>query len=227
MTDPESCLSLQLEAMHNSFLDQQEHDIELMKRLEGRPLPVDDDVEDALNDYYGPTRLDALAYHQYSAVWPVKKRILDKNLMEEHPLEVDLWSAVVDGNASMARDLIQAGANCTFGDPFTGNWTAMHYAASAGYSACVKQVVKGGGDVNAVAPLTGLTPLHEAARGGHVGAVRRLIHYGANPNVRCKAGLLPLEYAYAGSVMMPDGRVRPRDSIFQVSLELGVEGLMD
>lgn len=203
--------------MCKEYRDEQDQDDELMKRLEGKPLPIDEDLEDALNEHYGPTRLDALAYHQYSAVWPVKKRILDKKLMEEHPLEVDLWSAVVEGNATLAQELIKAGANCTFGDPFTGNWTAMHYAASAGYSACVKQVVKGGGDVNAVAPLTGLTPLHEAAKGGHVGAVRRLIHYGADANARCKAGVLPLEYAYAASAMMPEGKVRSQDSVIEVS----------
>ena len=57
-------------------------------------------------------------------------------------------------------------------------------AARRGDTALAAALIKGRADVNTRSPA-GLTPLYEAASGGHVGVVKALLADGAEVDARC------------------------------------------
>jgi ankyrin repeat protein len=56
-------------------------------------------------------------------------------------------------------------------------------------------LIENGYDINAVGSANGYTPLHDAVMTNNIAAVKLLIRYGANRNIKGKDGLTPLEKA--------------------------------
>jgi hypothetical protein len=61
--------------------------------------------------------------------------------------------------------------------PDFSGWTALHYAAHMGRTACLSTLLECGADVNARTSREGQTALFLAARGGHLPCVRVLHAY--------------------------------------------------
>jgi hypothetical protein len=90
---------------------------------------------------------------------------------------VSLHSASGNGEASVVKDMIQAGADVHARDRLGS--TALHYGASKGHVETIDALVRGGADVNARDGDQD-TPLHSATKGGHDAAVMRLVQLGAD-----------------------------------------------
>eukprot|EP01147_Barroeca_monosierra_P000752 gene752-4044_t len=71
----------------------------------------------------------------------------------------------------------------------------LHSAAWTGDIDALNTFIDKGLDVNVQHPTTKVTPLHYAARRGHVEISRTLIAHGANPAVFSKDGMLPYDIA--------------------------------
>lgn len=111
-----------------------------------------------------------------------------------------LLQAAVDGERSIlsgAPDALLQSAYCTSG------CSVLHYAAGYNQLAIVDYLVRDRGfdNVNIAVPkryrkAQGRTPLHYAARNGHVTMVRHLVEtYGANENAFAKHNVTPLQLA--------------------------------
>ena len=72
--------------------------------------------------------------------------------------------------------------------------TPLHFAAGAGNTAAVKELLRLGADYNALCE-SGCTPMHWAAKSGHVDAVKELKLQGASLSARSKDKSTPLHYA--------------------------------
>lgn len=75
--------------------------------------------------------------------------------------------------------------------------TALHKAAFWGHHALCEMLLGELGLNPNVADSMGDTPLHDAARFGHVKVVQRLVAHGADRAARNTAGLTPLDVAVA------------------------------
>jgi len=108
-------------------------------------------------------------------------------------LDANDWSplhvACYAGHTLVARRLLAAGADTSALESET-NKTALHLAAGKGQTDCVLELLSGGGgpgrggrraEVNAV-NHAGITPAHDAAAGGHAGALHLLLAAGADPD---------------------------------------------
>mmetsp|Transcript_16000 Transcript_16000/g.48874 ORF Transcript_16000/g.48874 Transcript_16000/m.48874 type:complete len:587 (+) Transcript_16000:330-2090(+) len=118
------------------------------------------------------------------------------------------WTPLVEashrGFLTIAGLLAKAGADvnhipddeCLSGSPFlqAPPTTALGEAARCGFSAIIKVLVEAGADKD-LANHEGWTPLHEAAFHNHLGTVKTLLIYGANPTIRNKKGALPYQLA--------------------------------
>ncbi|CAM9165447.1 unnamed protein product, partial [Hapterophycus canaliculatus] len=70
------------------------------------------------------------------------------------------------------------------------NNTALHRAASMGFTVITGYLLESGAEVDAVAS-DGWTPLHLACRWGRVGAIKALVNAGADVNKATKDGRFP------------------------------------
>ena len=107
------------------------------------------------------------------------------------------WSAR-NGDAALARTLIEAGANVGAGTRI-GHYTALHMAGEVGAGDVVELLLGAGADPSArVVGAGSPTPLHFAAASGSVRAVDALVAAGADVNAAEESwGQTPLIFAAA------------------------------
>lgn len=75
------------------------------------------------------------------------------------------------------------------------NFTPLHSAAMNGFAAICDHLIEAGADPNVQTDPQGYAPLHSAAWGGHVEAVRVLRRHGARDDLRNHRGEMPVETA--------------------------------
>jgi len=92
----------------------------------------------------------------------------------------------------IAELLIAKGADVTSRN--NGGMTVLHYAASAGFTNLIKELLDRKADVNAK-DRNGRTPLDLAAANGHMDVVDLLVDRGADMDAKDKAGLIALKDA--------------------------------
>lgn len=100
-----------------------------------------------------------------------------------------LMLAAINQDAGLVKLLIDKGAEVNK----TG-WTPLHYAASAGDDAIVKQLLDASAYIDAASP-NGTTPLMMAARGGHADTVKLLLDEGADMRIKNQLGLTATDFA--------------------------------
>jgi ankyrin repeat protein len=107
--------------------------------------------------------------------------------------ETALHSAVKFGNRAMVELLLSRGAdvNATADD----GQTPLCFAVDKGFQAITEVLLANKAEVNVSDKNMGNTPLHLAAKGGHVKIIPMLLAAGANPNVENKRGRTPLSFA--------------------------------
>ena len=88
-----------------------------------------------------------------------------------------------------------AGANVTDRGGHTPLYAAASECGGETGPAVVRLLIEAGAEVDACAGVTGATPLHMAARRGHVAIARTLLEAGAAVNVRDRKGDTPLRRA--------------------------------
>ncbi|CAM9227557.1 unnamed protein product, partial [Phaeothamnion confervicola] len=106
------------------------------------------------------------------------------------------------GYEGILQDLLAGGASTDSRDARRA--TALHWACADDHVACCRALIAAGADVTAG---TERSPLHEAAAGGHLLAVKELLKSGAAVDVRDGAGRSPL-HAAAGCADGSAGVVR-------------------
>ena len=99
--------------------------------------------------------------------------------------------AACKGNAGICEILLAEGADASLPATTNGD-SALYSAATRGFTACVRVLLRAGADVNAQSD-DGFTALH--AGKGRVDAIRLLIAAGANLEVRDRPGATPLRCA--------------------------------
>jgi hemoglobin len=101
------------------------------------------------------------------------------------------------GCIEMVRVLLDFGVDANLAD--AGNHTPLYRVANGSGMGqgpeVVEALVRAGADVNASAGVTGATPLHMAARRGHLEIARRLLDFGAALDARDRKGDTPLQRA--------------------------------
>ncbi len=104
----------------------------------------------------------------------------------------NLHYAALDGNAELARSLIQAGANPSAQD--RDGWTPLHAAVQGHHTEVVKLLLEHGADVE-LADSNGNTPLFRAVfeSRGRPEIVGLLRAAGADPNHSNLHGVSPLQ----------------------------------
>lgn len=144
------------------------------------------------------------------------------------PCDADeaLFEAADEGDVAAIEASIEAGASVNAGDPFTHNFTPLHFMAAKEHLDACRRLLALGADVNAV--TTNLeTPLHVAALSGSVPVCACLVEFGADLGARDRWHKTPYTVAkesgldnvseYLRSVGAPGGgedhleSVRPRD----------------
>ena len=104
-----------------------------------------------------------------------------------------LCLAASKGNAGMCEILLAEGADVNIPSTINGD-SALYCAASRGFTACVRLLLRASADVNARSD-DGFTALHAASGKGCVDAAKLLIAAGANLEVRSQRGNAPLRRA--------------------------------
>lgn len=77
----------------------------------------------------------------------------------------------------------------------TYGWTALHEAASCGYQDIVVLLLENGADPNIQDSVQRCTPIHLAAKNGHLEVVMSLVRCGARLDLRNAEGKIPQNYA--------------------------------
>ncbi len=93
-----------------------------------------------------------------------------------------LMLSALKGELPLAQILVRRGAVLEY-----EGWSALHYAAFSGHTGIIKLLIGKGADKNRIAP-NGYTPLMLAVRGRHREAVRELLLWDANLEIRGPAG---------------------------------------
>src|SRR5262245_2492834 len=94
-----------------------------------------------------------------------------------------LIESIAAANTDETKRLLAQGADPNEQDPDAR--TALHHAASGGYSELVSLLARAGGDVNAT-EQSGWTPLMEAALNGQVAVVSSLLALHAKVNIKSR-----------------------------------------
>jgi ankyrin repeat protein len=104
-----------------------------------------------------------------------------------------LHKAAYKGDLQLVEKILQTKPDPDARDSSGG--TALHAAMFQKNIQIVEKLLAYGLDVNAIGPKNGYTPLHDAVWGNNPEAVKLLLARGANPNLKGKDGLTPLEKA--------------------------------
>lgn len=107
-------------------------------------------------------------------------------------LDIQLFTAAMNGNSERCRDLIERGADVNARD--RGGWTPLHKAASRGHTETTTSLIECRADVNA-RDKEGRTALHRVANLGITRMAAVLMRHGADVNARDKGGLAAREWA--------------------------------
>ena len=146
-----------------------------------------------------------------------------------------IWAAA-QGQPQMIRFLIGKGANPNARavvrewqrrvtaegrpkDMNRGGFTPLLYAAREGFTDCVRELARGGADLNLADP-DGTTPLVLALMNGHWDAAKALLDAGANVNLWDFWGQAPLYVAIDLNTIQSGGRIELPTDDKATSLEL-------
>ena len=100
-----------------------------------------------------------------------------------------------------------------------GGFTPLLYAAREGFADCIRELVRGGADLNLADP-DGTTPLVLALMNGHWDAAKALLDAGANVNLWDFWGQAPLYVAIDLNTLQSGGRIELPTDDKATSLEL-------
>lgn len=103
-----------------------------------------------------------------------------------------LQHAIHYGHLDTVIRLIQAGAKNLALD---NGWSPLHEGAECGYSDIVQFLLEEGAEVDSAEKKQFRTPLHLAAKNGHLTTVKKLVLFGANLSARDKKGKTPARLA--------------------------------
>lgn len=161
--------------------------IRLRRLQDGAPLtPIDDTME------HGAGPIEPSPELRTFLLRSLPSTIKEVNYVDrEHSLA---W-AVEQGDATLVKSLLSRGANPDVGVPSY----VIHRAAEMGRANLITLLSEAGTDVNLAGPnLRGSTPLHVAAKHGHVEAVTELIRLGADKSKRLRLRSTPTFPLYKG-----------------------------
>lgn len=136
---------------------------------------------------YEALREGALKAAAVLVAWP-KTNVNQLNARGESALMI----ACLQGQEELVVKLIQRG-----GDINKTGWTPLHYAATNGHTAIVRQLLENFAYIDAESP-NGSTPLMMAARYGSTESVKLLIDEGADVLLKNAQGLTALDFAEQG-----------------------------
>jgi len=100
-----------------------------------------------------------------------------------------MQNAIVDGDLSAVKELVEQGSDINEGD-----WTPLLFAAYHGKIDIVKYLVQQDADLNKPTSY-GCTPIHYACSQGHIEILSFLADKGAKVDLKDKGGSTPLSYA--------------------------------
>lgn len=119
----------------------------------------------------------------------------------DHEERTPLLAVLHAEEQNVALELIKAGADVKVQDE--DGHAPLHMSISLRYSAVTTALIARGVDISVRERHHGMTPLHVAAQTGQVSEVRRLLHYGANKDVRDNNGRTPLHHAITPNLGAP------------------------
>lgn len=116
-------------------------------------------------------------------------------LLLEKGVDLDIFAAVMAGKRLRVVELLASGRGLVNSYSHDG-WTPLHLASFFAQPTIAETLIESGADVHARSrnPMAN-TPLHAAAGGRSVDAVRVLLQNGADPNSRQHGGWTPLHAA--------------------------------
>ncbi|MBI5086311.1 MAG: ankyrin repeat domain-containing protein [Acidobacteria bacterium] len=103
-----------------------------------------------------------------------------------------LMRAAMEGQASVMRGLLEAGAGANAKDQY--GWSALTFAASQGSTQAIRVLLEAGADIHTTTD-EGYTPLMAAASEGHADAVSALIEAATDVNAKDEDGTTALMLA--------------------------------
>jgi len=104
-----------------------------------------------------------------------------------------ILNATYVGDIAMMKRILETNPDKDVRDALGG--TALHVAIFRSNFDAMTLLLEYGFDIDAVAPLTGFTPLHYCVWVNNVNAARFLLLHNANRNIKDNDGLTPLEKA--------------------------------
>jgi ankyrin repeat protein len=108
----------------------------------------------------------------------------------------DLWAASQSGDVSAVKAALVAGADIEgidFSDNKNGR-RALNYAALNNHPAVIEALLVAGANIESL-NRTRFTPLHHAAEGGSIDAIKMLLKHGANKRAKMYRGGIPQQIA--------------------------------